>query len=199
MESGKAAHRDAEHRPSWYSCEGREACSLQYQHRQNLLSSLSKSLAKIIFPRNSILCLFLNSPGRAEASAVSRWKVPAQVGSHLSPRQCWVKHCQPAALLHLGIPTTLPPAAVPAIKFFTLHLNSFFMSLGWDHCEKRYLNLLPKTSACHFSPSLPTSVLSCLALPLPFLAPAGTWILVYFYSSSGWKPKVLGMEMPQTV
>lgn len=83
-----------------------------------------------------------------------------------------MKHCQPAALPH--IPSGSPPlchqhsAALPVLKVFprdTLHLNSFFMSLGWDHWEERYLNLLPKTSACHFSPSLPTSVLSCLAFP----------------------------------
>lgn len=39
------------------------------------------------------------------------------------------------------------------------------MSLGWDQWEERHLNLLPKTSASLFSPSLPTSVLSCLAFP----------------------------------
>lgn len=110
-----------------------------------------------------------------------------------------MKHCQPAALPH--IPSGSPPlchqhsAALPVLKVFprdTLHLNSFFMSLGWDHWEERYLNLLPKTSACHFSPSLPTSVLSCLAFP-----GSCRIYLVYFYSSSGWKLKVLGMEMPQ--
>lgn len=58
---------------------------------------------------------------------------------------------------------------------------------------KRHLDQLPKTSACHLSPSLPTSVVPYLAFPCPCLAPAGTRIyLAYFYSSSGWKPKVLG-------
>lgn len=91
--------------------------------QKKLLRSLSKSLAKIIFPRSSILCLFPNSCGRAEASAGRRCEGACAGGLTALPLgRCWVKHCQPAALLH--IPSGSPPlchqhsAALPVLKIF---------------------------------------------------------------------------------
>lgn len=112
---------------------GKRSPQMKHQHRQNLLRSLSKSLAKIIFPESSILCLFPNSLRRAEASAGRGCQGACAGGlTPLPSGRCWVKPCQPAALLH--IPSGSPPlchqhsAALPVLKVFpreTLHLNSF--------------------------------------------------------------------------
>lgn len=122
---------------------GKRSPQMKRQHRQNLVRSLSKSLTKIIFPRSSILCLFPNSLGRAEASA-GRGSKGACAGGCPGTASLLLSFTSPLCHQH--------SAALHVLKVFprdALHLNSFFMSLGWDHRGKRYLNLLPKTSACH--------------------------------------------------
>ena len=91
-----------------------------------------------------------------------------------------MKHCHPAALLlcREASPWGTSPlwhqrfAALPVLLPFprdALHPDSFFTCLRWQSWGKRYLDRSPKTSACHLPPSLPTSVLPCLSLPLPGL------------------------------